>query len=87
MTPEEYQKQMAALGVGRGALQERFTGDHGPNGNPALSKERVLLSAASKKLTREALGLPVEDLSHLNPRYHGRSRFGGKRVDRNGVES
>ena len=71
---------MAELGVERGAFAGRFKGDHGPNGNPALSKERMLVSSATKKLTRESLGLPVEDLSHLNPKYHGRSRFGGKKA-------
>lgn len=78
MTPEEYQKQMAELGVQRGAFSTHFTGNHGPHGNPALGAERVLISNARKKLTRESLGLPAEDLSHLNPKYHGKSRLGGR---------
>lgn len=83
MSVDQYLKQAAALGVGRGALAEdaRFPTEDGPLGNGAIGHDSDYVNRKARaKVNRETLGLPTEDLTHLNP---GRSAKGGRpRKDR-----
>lgn len=76
MTTEEYQQRTAALGIGRGMLGATFHEEDGPLGNAAIGHEPALLNRrAHTKVNLATLGLPVEDLTHLNP---ARSAKGGR---------
>lgn len=76
MTTEQYQQRMAAMGIGRGAFCGDFPNDEGPLGNGAIGHEPSLLNRRARtKVNRAVLGLPVEDLTHLNP---ARSAKGGR---------
>jgi len=82
LSTEDYLQRMEALGVGRGALASgaQFPISDRPLGNGAMSHEPELVNeAAGLKVSRESLGLPVEDLSFLNP---PRSRNQGSRDSR-----
>ena len=72
MSTEQYLEQAAALGIGRGSLAGRFPEEDGPLGNPAIGHERSLINRdASRNVNQATLGLPVEDLTHLNPARSG----------------
>ena len=76
MSTQEYQQRTAALGIGRGCLAGQFPEGDGPLGNAAIGHEATYINRRARtKVNRATLGLPVEDLTHLNP---GRSAKGGR---------
>lgn len=68
MSLEEYQAQLAALGIGRGSLESGF-----PDApNPAVGKESIYIAPLNhKKVGAKITTAPVlPDMSHLNPPLH-----------------
>lgn len=77
MNLETYEEQMAALGISRGALAQGFPCEDGTC--IAATKQPPLINArASEKVSRATLGLPVEDLTHLNPARNANSQAGAR---------
>mgnify|MGYP003509116130 FL=1 len=63
MTPEEYQAKAAALELDRGAFAGKFA--HDPR--EWMYAGPMVDETVGVKFSAEKIGLPVEDLTHLNP--------------------
>lgn len=75
MTLEEYQERAAALEVDRGALAAGFTHeDRNLNYKPRHSVDWDRPAGYNAG----SLGIPLEDLSHLNPRQSSRCAQTGR---------
>ena len=68
MNVSDYERRCAELGIGRGCLAGGFPVSFEPLGRGCLGHERELINdKAGFTVDRAALGVTLEDLSHLNP--------------------
>lgn len=63
MTVEEYRARAEALGLDRGAFAGKFS--DGPDAG--MYAGAMVDASVGLRLSAKTIGLPVEDLTHLNP--------------------
>lgn len=79
MTPEEYRARAEAMGLDRGSFAGKFA--HDPR--EWMYAGPMVDESVGVKLSAEKIGLPVEDLTHLNPVVAPGKKSGRRMVNKN----